>query len=151
MPAKRSCASSACSKTMTTCKTSMPILKFPTHSWRSSPVHSDCLECRRSGWAVTAALSLSRRDFFRDRVLRKAAFRRPFFGRGLDDDACRANDRGADFIDFVPPNFIFLALHEGRVDVMRRQRGPQGGQLLREAGARLAHRIERILRGRMGA
>ena len=39
-----------------------------------------------------------------------AAFRRPFFGRGLDDDASRANDRGADFLDFAPQNFIFLAL-----------------------------------------
>src|ERR1700716_1266812 len=137
MPAKRSCASSACSKTMTTCKTSMPILKFPTPSWRSSPVHSDRLECGRAGWVVvTGSLSLSRRDFFRDRVLRKAAFRRPLFGRGLDDDACRADDRGADFIDFVPQNFVFLALQEGRLDVMRRQRGPQRGQLLRERRAR---------------
>ena len=40
-PAKKFCASSACSKTMTTCRTSMPISRCPTRSWRSSRIEHD--------------------------------------------------------------------------------------------------------------
>lgn len=61
------------------------------------------------------------------------------------------NNRGADFIYFVPQNFIFLTLHVGRLDVLRRQSGPQRGKLPREPVAGPAGRIERILRGRMDA
>ena len=53
-------------------------------------------------------------------------------------------------MDFLAQNFIFLAQHKGRVGVLRRKRGPQRSQLLGQPGARLAGRIERILRVRMG-
>src|SRR5437016_2168706 len=97
---------------MTTSKTSMRILRFPTRSWRNLRAHRNGLEVLRLASVLQRPGSC--RGFCWVRWLGQAALHIGLFGGRLGDAARRANDGSADFADLLAQNFILLSMHQTR-------------------------------------